>query len=374
MDFNLNEEQEMLKKMARDFLADKCPKALVRQMEKDERGYSPELWQEMAGLGWMGLTFPEKYGGSGMGFLDLAVLLEEIGRAALVSPFFATVILAGLPLLDAGSEEQKRQFLTGIASGKTIMTLALTEEDGQHEPRSIKTGAMADGESYRINGTKLFVPDAHVADYIICAARTGQAENDVTLFIVDAKTPGISLTPLQTIAGDKQFEVAFHNVRVPAASMLGKLNGGWDILDPLLAKAAVARCCGMVGGMQRIQEMTVEYARTRKQFDKPIGVQQIVQHYCVMIATDVDGARFMTNQAAWALNEGRPAAKEVAMATAWASEAFGRVTTLAHQVHGAIGVTQDHDLQFYTRQGKAADLTFGDADFYREKVAQAMGL
>ncbi len=377
MNFSLSEEQEMLKKMARDFLADKCPKALVREMENDEKGYSPELWREMAGLGWMGLVLPEKYGGSGMSFLDLAVLLEEMGRACLPGPFFSTVVLGALPILDAGNEEQKQKYLSQIASGEAIFTLALTEASAQYDAASVTIKAVADKGAYIISGTKLFVPDAHIADHLLCVTRTNEqaeAENGITIFIVDAKSPGISYTVLKTMAGDKLCEVVFDQVRVPKENILGQLNQGWSVVRSTIERAAVAKCCDTVGAMQRVLEMTIDYAKERKQFGRPIGSFQVIQHYCVNMATDVDGARFSTYQAAWKLSQGLSCAKEVAIAKAWMGEAFGRVSTLAHQVHGAIGCTIDHDLQFYTRRGKAAELTFGDGDFYREIVAQEMGL
>ena len=377
MDFSLSEEQEMLKKMARDFLTDKCPKALVREIEQSEKGYSPGLWQEMAGLGWMGLVFPEGYVGSGMSFLDLSVLLEEMGRACLPGPFFSTVILGGLPILDAGNEKQKQEYLPKIASGEAIFTLALTEPAAKYDAASIMVKASADKDAYIINGTKLFIPDAHLADYLLCVARTNElvkAEDGITIFLVDTKSPGISYTVLKTIANDKLCEVVFDQVRVPKDNILGQLDRGWSVVQKAIERATVAKCCEMVGGIQQVLEMTVDYAKERKQFDHPIGSFQIIQHYCANMATDVDGARFTTYQAAWMLSEGLPCTKEVAIAKAWMGEAYGRVITLAHQIHGAIGVTIDHDLQFYTRRGKAAELSFGDADSYREIVAQEMGL
>jgi len=377
MDLALSEEQEMLKKMARDFLTNKCPKTLVREIEASEKGYSPELWQEMAGLGWTGLVFPEKYGGGGMSFLDLSVLLEEMGRACLPGPFFSTVVLGGLPILDVGNEEQKQEYLPKIASGKAIFTLALTELGTKYDAASIAVKAAADSNDYIINGTKLFVPDAHIADYLLCVARTNELakpENGMTIFLVNAKSPGISYTVLKTIASDKLCEVVFDQVRLPKKNILGQLDRGGSEVQKIIERAAVAKCSEMLGGMQQVLEMTVDYAKERRQFDRPIGSFQVIQHYCADMATDVDGSRFSTYQAAWMLSEGLPCTKEVAIAKAWLSEAYERVIALAHQIHGAIGVTMDHDLQFYTRRAKAAEATFGDADFYREIVAQEMGL
>lgn len=377
MDLSLSEEQEMLRKASRDFLSDKCPKTLVKEMEEDEKGYSPQLWREMAELGWMGLVFPEKYGGSEMKFLDLSILLEEMGRACLPGPFFSTVVLGGLPILDIGSEEQKQEYLPQIADGKAMFTLALTELSGRYDAAAIEVKAVADGDDYVINGTKLFVPDAHIADCLLCVARTdeqAEPEDGITIFLVDAKSPGIGYTVLKTIASDKLCEVVFDQVRVPKQSILGQLNRGWREVQKIIERAAVAKCCEMVGGMQQVLEMTVDYAKDRKQYDRPIGSFQVIQHYCANMATDVDGSRFCAYQAAWMLSEGLPCTKEAAIAKAWTGDAYRRVLALAHQIHGAIGVTMDHDLHFYTARAQAAAATFGDADFYREVVARETGL
>ena len=377
MDLVLSEEQEMLKKMAHDFLTDKFPKTVVKEIEESEPGYSPESWREMAELGWMGLVFPEKYAGADMSFLDLAVLLEEMGRACLPGPYFSTVILGGLTILDAGSEEQKQEYLPKIASGEAIFTLALTEPSARYDAAAIETKAAADNNAFILNGTKLFVPDAHIADYMLVIARTDEkskGEDGITIFIVDAKSPGISYTVLKTIANDKLCEVVFDQVSVPKENILGQLNQGWSEVQKIIQRAAVAKCCEMVGCIQQALDMTVDYAKERKQYDRPIGSFQVIQHYCVDMATDVDGTRLSTYQAAWMLSEGLPCTKEVAIAKAWAGEACQRVMALAHQIHGAIGVTIDHDLQYYTRRAKAAEVTFGDANFYREVVAQEMGL
>jgi alkylation response protein AidB-like acyl-CoA dehydrogenase len=376
MDLSLSEEEEMLKKAARDFLTDKCPKTLVKEMEEDEKGYSPQLWREMAELGWMGLAFPEQYGGSEMQFLDLSILLEEMGRACLPGPFFSTVVLGGLSILDIGSEEQKQGYLPQIADGKAIWTLALTEPSGSYDAAAIEVEAVADGDDYVISGTKLFVPDAHIADYLLCVARTNKRakpEKGITIFIVDAKSPGISYTVLKPIASDKLCEVVFDQVRVPKGNILGKLNQGWSAVQRIIERAAVAKCSEMVGGMQQVLEMTVDYAKERKQYDRPIGSFQVIQHYCAHMATDVDGSKFSTYQAAWMVSEGLPCAKEVAVAKAWTGEAYKRILALSHQIHGAIGVTMDHDLHFYTTRAAAAAPTFGDADFYREIVARESG-
>ncbi len=382
MDFNLSEEQEMLKTSARDFLEAKCPKSYVREMETDDRGYSLDLWREMAGRGWMGLVFPENAGGSGMSFLELAVLLEEMGRACLPGPFFATVVLAGLTILDAGNEEQRRRYLPGIAGGDKLATLALTEAEGTLDAASIKMTAVVDGGGYRLDGTKLFVPDAHVADHILCVARTAApadaaasvAEDGLSLFVVDAGATGLGCSLLKTIVGDKLCEVTFEGVRVPAENLIGAAGEAWPVVERTLQRAAAARCCDLIGTLESVLEMTLDYAKERHQFGRPIGSFQVIQHYCVQMATDVDATRFGTYQAAWALSQGISGGREVAIAKAWAGEAYERVVTLAHQIHGAIGCTIDHDLQFHTRRGKASQLSYGTGDHHLEMVARQMGL
>ena len=371
MDYGLNEEQEMLRKMARDFLTTECPKSLVREMVLDERGYTSELWHKMAELGWMGLVFPEKYGGSGGTFLDLTVLFEEMGRACLPGPFFATVVLGGMTILEAGSESQKKELLPKIAEGKLIFTLALYEPHGGYDVDKVTVEAVAEGDNYVISGTKFFVPDAHIANYIICVAKT---KNGVTLFLVDSKSAGISCTVLKTIAGDKQCEVVFDKVKVPKENILGKLGEGHVYLQEVLRKASVAKCAEMVGGAQQVLEMTVDYVKDRKQFGVPVGTFQAVQHHCANIITDVDTSRFVTYQAAWRIAEGLPHAKEAAMAKAWVSDAYKRAAFLGHQCIGGVGLMEDHDMPLYVKRAKAAELTLGDADFHREAVAQALGL
>ena len=377
MDFTLSEEQEMLRKSARDFQADKCPKSYVRQMAADEKGYSPVLWQEMAGLGWMGLIIPELYGGFGMEFTDLAVLLEEMGRACLPGPFFATVVLGALTILKNGSDKQKASYLPQIAAGKMLMTMALNEADGLYEAGSIATTAFAERDDYIINGAKLFVPYAHVADYVLCAARTGNEKDDnknITVFIVPAKEKGIKFTPLQTIRGDKQCAVTFDNVTVEKDSVLGGVGEGWPIVEKAMERAAAAVCCDTVGVLQKVMELTLDYTKERKQFGKPIGSFQVIQQYMADMVTNVDGLRFVSYQAAWRISEGLPATRETAIAKAWSAESYEWCITKAHQIFGAVGVTIDHDLHFYTTRGKAAQLSYGDADYWHEKVAKTMGL
>jgi alkylation response protein AidB-like acyl-CoA dehydrogenase len=377
MDFGLSEEQEMLKTSARDFLQKECPKQLVRQLDESDEGYSRELWRKMAELGWMGLPFPEKYGGGGGSFLDLVVLLEAMGYNVVPGPFFSTVVLGGMTILAAGNEEQKKEFLSKVAGGKLILTLAMTEPNARYEAASVKTTAALHDGKYVINGTKLFIQDANVADYLLCVARTkttGKPENGITIFLVDSKAPGVKCTLLKTMARDKQCEVVFDNVAVPKENMVGGLNRGWQIVQDVLQKAVVAKCAEMVGGAQAALDMAVAYAKERVQFNRPIGSFQAIQHYCANMVSDVDGSRFVTYKAAWKVSEGLPATMDVAIAKAWTGAAYSRVTLLAHQIFGAVGFTMDHDLHLYYRRAKVGEIMFGDGAFQRAIVARELGL
>lgn len=375
MDMSFSEEQEMLRKTARDFLIDNCPKSFVREMEEDDTGYAPELWRKMAELGWMGLIIPENYGGIGGSFLDLAVLLEEMGRATLPGPFFSTVVLGGLTILSAGREEQKQEFLSRISEGELILTFALTEPEGECTAASINTKAIPDGDDYIINGTKLFVPDAHVADYIICAACTREdviPEEGISLFLVDTRSLGIKNSLLKTMAKDKQCEVVFDGVRVPQRNLLGEKNKGWLYTEKVLPQIAVAKSMEMLGGAQQVLEMSINYAKERVQFDRLIGSFQAIQHHCSNIVIDVEGMRFLAYRTAWMISEGLPCSKEAFMTKAWVSDAYRRVVSLGTQIHGGVGIITEYDMQFYFRRAKTAEVFLGDADFYREKAAQEL--
>ncbi len=378
MDFNLTEEQQMLRTMARTFLTAECPKKMVRAMVEDERGYPPELWKKMAESGWMGLTIPEEYGGTGGSLLDLAILVEEMGRACLPGPFFSSVVLAGLTLLEAGSEEQKREFLPRLANGELILTLALTEQNGKYAAEAIKTVATPNNKgSFIIRGTKLFVPDAHVADYIICVARTGDTEKSddgITVFLVDSKNSNIKRTMIQTIAGEKQCELVFDNVEVTKSNILGEVDKGWYHLQKAIEKATAVKCAEMLGGARQVLEMTVAYAKDRVQFGHPIGSYQVIQHSLADMFTDIETCSLVIYQTVWRLASGLPASREVSMSKALVSEAFKKAATSSHQIHGAIGFTEDHDLPLYFKRAKAWEISLGDAYFHLNKLATQAGI
>ena len=374
MDLGLDEQQELLKNFARDFLEKECPESLVREMEEDEQGYSPDLWKKMAAQGWMGLTIPEDQGGAGLTLCELVVLLEEFGRALVPGPFISTVVLGAVPIMEAGTDEQKAQYLPKIAAGETIMTMALTEPSAKWTADGVTLEAKKDGSDYVLNGTKLFVPDAHVTDQMIVAGRTGgKGEDGVTLFIVESKSDGIKFEQLKTIAADKQSEVVFENVKVPAANVLGAEGKGWAIVDKVSKVATVAACAYLVGLSQMDFDTTLNYAKERVQFGRPIGSFQAIQHKLADAIIDVDGSRFITYKAAWSLTEGEDDADlMISMAKAWASDGSRRVVAHGQQIHGGIGFTKEYKIQLYFRRQKWMELMWGDADYHREKVAQLM--
>jgi alkylation response protein AidB-like acyl-CoA dehydrogenase len=376
MDLRFTETQEILKKMARDFLTTECPKTLVRKLEQSTEGYSPEVWKKAAELGWMGLIIPEEYGGMGYSFQDLVVLLEEIGRNILPGPFIATVA-STFPILQAGTEEQKRDLLPKIARGELIVTTALLEPEGVFDASGVTVKAAPKGNDFVINGTKLFVEMAHVANCILCVARTkGGASPDkgITLFIIDAKTPGISFEVMPTTAADKLCEVRFKDVTVPRKNILGKLDEGWPIVEMMLRKGAVAKCAESIGAIETCVEMTVAYSKERVQYDRPIGSFQALQHKFADMWTAMETSRFLVYEVAWMESEGLPCAKEASMAKAYVNEVYKDVAKWAVRLHGAIATSADHDIPFYYRRSKAADIAFGNTDFHREIVAQKIGL
>jgi len=377
MDYELTEEQKILQNSAADFLKKECPKELVRQLAETDEKYSPELWRKMAELGWMGLHLPEEYGGTDWSFLNMAVLMEEMGYNICPGPFISTTLLGCVPILEAGTEDQKQEILPKVANGDLILTMALTEADGGYEPSALKVTAAREDDAWVIDGVKLFVPDALVADYILCVARTSEAsdpEAGLTLFLVKRDQPGMTVTPLKTISKDNQCEVAFDKVRLDAGSVLGQVDQAWPVVKAALDRAAVARSAETVGAMRATLDLTVAYAKERVQFGRPIGSFQAIQHYLADMWVDMLGTRNLVIRAAWKLSTGEPADKEVSMAKIRAGEMGRKATTVGHRIFAGIGFTMEHDLHLYHRRTVAADMAFGDSDYHHEQVARSLGL
>lgn len=377
MDFSFTEEQDMLRISARDFLAKECSKAKVREMDKDERGYDPQMWLSMAELGWMGLIFPEEYGGMAASFMDLVILMEEMGRNIVPSPYFSTIALCALPLLEYGDSDQKTKFLRQIAKGEAVWTLALAEASGKYKSSEVKLRALPEGANYVLQGHKLFVTDAHVADYILVVSRIGEGnspEQGITLFIVDAKGPNVKMEAIPTIGGDRQFKISFDSVVVPQDNILGQMDNGWDIVNFILEHAAVLKCAEISGACQAVLDITSSYAKERIQFDRPIGSFQAVQHKLADMSIDVEAVQYLLYQAAWGISIGSLSPWQISAAKVKANEAYQRICIEAIAAHGAIGYTMDHDIGLYYRRVKAAEFATGDTDLHREVIAVELGL
>lgn len=357
MDFSLSAEQQLLKKEIQQFLTRECPKKVIREIEASDSGYSPRIWEQMAELGWLGLAVPEAHGGAGGNLIDLAVLFEEIGRAVLPSPLFATLMYGALPVAEAGTEAQKREILPKLLQGKAILTMALAEPEADR-PGLFGTRAVFSGGKIEVNGVKLFVPYAHAADLIFVAARDGEG---ISLIPIPKGTRGLTITPLKTTGADRQCEVRLDQVILPSADTLGPRGQGLPVMEWTLRRATAIRCVQTVGVMQQALAMTAEYTSKRIQFGRPIGSFQAVQHRLADMLTDTEGARWLSYQAVSLLSKGRPAAREVAVAKAWTSEACQRVAYAAQHLHGGIGMDLDYDLHFYFRWAKAMDLNLGVA-------------
>lgn len=354
MQFGLSESQQILKDTARKFFAGECPIALVRKTMETDTAYDAGLWQKLAEQGFTGIITPEEHSGMGLGKVELILLMEEAGYALLPGPFFSTVALAA-PVIDAlGTTAQKKKYLEPIAAGRARATVALVEANGSWDAASLQLSAAGD----KLSGTKLFVTDAVVADFIIVAARNG-------VFAVEAKASGLRIEPMKGMdLARKIYSVEFKNT--PAEKL-----GGSGSLDQALNVATAALSAEMVGGMQRTLETTVAYAKTRKQFGKPIGIFQAVQHLCADMYLETESSRSATYYASWALEENAPdAATAVSVAKMYASDSSRTVGNRGIQVHGGMGFTWENDLHLYYRRAKASETMLGDAAFHRERIAR----
>ncbi len=379
MNFGFNDEQELLRSTARKFFDNECPSDTVRKLMDGPEGMTPELWHKIAEQGWLGLIFPEEYGGMGLGVVDLVVLMEEMGRAVVPGPFFSTVLLGGLSILEAGTDAQKKHWLPKISSGEARATLGWMEPSAELGPGGITVQAAAKGPGFQISGTKLFVHDAHTADVLVVAARTakgGSAEEGISLFLVPKGAPGLSITLLPTMDQTRKLcEVTFTDVPVSVDGAMGKPGAGWKPLARVIDRATVGLCAEMCGGAQKVLDMTVEYAKIRQAFGRPIGSYQGVKHKAADMLVDVENSKSITYYAAWAMDEGvTEGPLAVSMAKAYVSDAYRRVSGTGIQLHGGIGFTWEHDLHLYFKRAKGSEFTFGDATWHRERVAQLVSL
>jgi len=381
VNFAFSEEQEELRRTVRSFLEDKSPSAEVRRLMETEEGFDPAVWRQMAEqLGLQGLAIPEEYGGSGFTYVELVVVLEEMGRALLCAPYFSTIALAANTILHSGDDAARKELLPGIASGETIATLAFTEDNGRWDAEGItmtatkgrpggspKDGA---GDGYTLDGHKMFVLDGHTAGVIVVAARTGDG---ISLFQVAGDASGLGRTALQTMDQTrKQARLEFSGV---PAKLIGAEGKGWDTLGRVLDLAAVALAAEQVGGAQKCLDMAVDYAKVRVQFGRPIGSFQAIKHKCADMLLEVESAKSAAYYAGWAaaeLNDELPVV--ASLAKAYCSDAYFHAAAENIQIHGGIGFTWEHDAHLYFKRAKSSELLLGDPTYHRELLAQRIGI
>jgi alkylation response protein AidB-like acyl-CoA dehydrogenase len=368
MDLSLSPAQQILQQSARTFLQQRCPPGRVQELALDPRGFAADLWKEIATLGWPGLLISPELGGSGGSVGEVLALVEELGRACFPSPFVGSAVIATAALAAAGGR-RARELLSALAVGERICTLAVLEESGQLDPDALAMPVTAPG---RLSGSKLFVPDAHAATDVIVLGR-GPAGSTALLLPMDRG--GIEVRPLDCMTGDKLFELAFTEVDTRPEDILGAPGGGWALLGPAFRLGALARSAEMVGAAQRVLELCVEHARVRVQGGRPIGGYQAVQHACADLFRDVESARWLTWEAGWQVEAGRPDVDAAVAATkAYCGEAALRVARRGHQIMGAIGYSEEHPLHLFHKRILAASLDAGDAALHLETVARAIGL
>ena len=371
MDLDFTEEQHMLRDTVRGLCAAHASIETVRKMEDDPIGFSAPFWKQLGDLGVTGLTLPEAYGGGGQSALEAMIVYEELGRALAPSPHFVSAVLAGGAIARAGTEAQKREWLPKIASGEVIVTPAWLEPRGGYGPAGVRLGATGSGGTVKLTGTKRHVLFAKAATRLLVLARTGAGATDVDLFLVDPTAPGVTLTQQLTVAADTQYEVAFRDVPVAATERVGAARAGWSVWNEVMHEGIVLLAAQAMGGAERALEITVDYAKTRQQFDKPLGAFQAIAHYLADAATNVDGGRTLVHEAAWALATGRSIRKLAPMAKLFACRTYRDVTAMAQQVHGGIGFTIEYDIQLFFRRAKQLQLSFWDDRYLEELVAAA---
>ncbi|MHB1503992.1 MAG: acyl-CoA dehydrogenase family protein [Acidimicrobiales bacterium] len=371
MNFAFSEEQEELRRSVRRFLDDKSPMTEVRRLMETTEGFDRAVWEQMANqLGLQALGIPEAYGGAGFGQVELTVVLEEMGAALLCAPYFSTVALGSNAILSSGDEGAKKDLLPGIAAGETIATLALTEASGTWDLGSITTTASEMAGGWTLDGVKMFVIDGHVADLLLVAARTAEG---ISLFAVEAGAPGLERSALATMDQTrKQARVALSGT---PARLIGEQGAAGPVLSRTLDLAAVGLAAEQVGGAQRCLDMSVDYAKTRVQFGRPIGSFQAIKHKCADMLLEVESAKSAAYYAGWAAAEDSDELPVVAsLAKSYCSEAYFHAAAENIQIHGGIGFTWEHDAHLYFKRAKSSELLFGDPSYHRELLAQRLGI
>jgi len=375
----LTEDQELLAKTAADFVTEHSPVARMRKLRdtKDAVGFSRPLWKQMAELGWVGIPFPEEHGGAGLGFAELVVVLEALGRTLAPEPFLSTVLLGGQALLLGGSAEQKKAWLPKLVAGDAIVTLAHQEAKSRYDLRQIEARAEKAGAGWRIAGEKIQVLDGHVADAIVVAARTSGSAGDargITLFLVKAGAPGLGVTRQWRVDSRSAALVTLSGVEAVAADVVGEVDAGGELLERVVDRATIGLCAEMLGGMLQAAEDTFRYLKERVQFGVPIGSFQALKHRAARMYIELELARSAVMAVARAADEGSDELpKLVSLAKARCSDAYVLITNEAVQMFGGVGMTDEYDVGFYMKRARAAEMTFGDAAFHRDRWARLSG-
>ncbi len=374
MDVLLTEEEEMLKNSAREFLEAECSPELARAMEKDDLGYPPELWKQMATLGWVGMALPERYGGQGLPLTYLGLVMEEVGRHIVPVPLHSTMT-AALTIDADGTDGQRQEILPKVSNGDMVLTWAFSEADPRYRPESVKLEAKRDGDSFILNGTKMFVDNFNCAEKCLVVGRTtpgSQGTDGISLFLVDTSSQGISHQLLTTLAKDKQSQVVFDNVRVPGTALVGEEGAAWPIVEGMLDRATALLCTQMTGAARKDAEMAIEYSKNRLAFGRPIASFQSIQHICADMVMWIDGGQLLTYEALWRMDEGLPAGIEVSQAKAFCNEKCEAVVRSSQIIHGGIGFMMEFNLHLWFRRVTAWSLRLGTTFEHRARVARAL--
>ena len=375
LDLGLTESEEMLKKAALDFMKRDVPKPVIQSLQESETGYTPELWQKAAEMGWLGIIVPENYGGTGGSLTSAGVLLEALGTGPMPGPYFSSGILSTLIIQETATDEQRKQILPALVQGKHIVTLAMTEPEFGWESSNIRTSLEKKDNHAIISGLKLFTFDAGAATHFIVVVRSGQGTNSndgISLVLVDSKAEGVKIRRLPGFLAGRTFEVSFDAVKVPRNNILGKEGEGWQPLQKAIAKAIPVLCAYKVGANQSVIEQTIEYSRTRIQFGQAIGRFQRVQDWIIDMVNYADAARLTTYEALWKLDTQRPSEESIHLAKAVTSEAYFEIVTLAHRVFSGISYSQEHPVSFHTRASRSLNDYLGDPAFHRQQIAKLL--
>ncbi|HMI82922.1 MAG TPA: acyl-CoA dehydrogenase family protein [Polyangiaceae bacterium] len=376
MSYVLTEEQESIRRTAKALVGERAPVAHLRALrdEADKVGFSRELWKEMASLGLVGMAIPESYGGAGLGFAELGLVLYECGRTLAPTPFVATVLLGASALLSGGSPEQNRTMLPAVCAGDRIIALA-HDERSRFLPYEITTRAEPDRSGFRLSGEKTFVIDGHVADDFIVVARSAGAPGDragLTLLVVPADAPGITVTRSHMVDSRNAARVRF--AATPAREILGQPGAGADVLDAALDRATAGLCAEMLGGIEEVFERTIAYLKTRRQFGVPIGSFQALKHRAAYLFCEIELSKSIVLDALRAVDLSRPdLSAVVSVAKARASDTYLAVTNEAVQMHGGVGVTDELDIGLFLKRARVAEMTFGTASYHRNRYAELHG-